>query len=143
MKNLTHKHSYVRRNAVMCVFAIVKTFGLEVIPTALDDVEQLLMVEGDLSTKRNAFLMLLNCDMDRAVQVLLSMQDTVPTSGDLFQLAVLELIRKSCRGSAQSGTAQQSKGKLLRVLYNLADPTVSSSLSSTAVAYDVASSLVL
>ena len=52
LKNLGHKHSYVRRNAVMCVFAIVKTFGLDVIPTAVEDVEQLLVVEGDLSTKR-------------------------------------------------------------------------------------------
>ncbi|CAD7972060.1 unnamed protein product [Amoebophrya sp. A120] len=145
LKNLTHKHAYVRRNAVMCVFAIIKTFGIEVIPTALEDVEQLLMVEGDLSTKRNAFLMLVNCDMDRAVQFLVSTQDSVPTSGDLFQLAVLELIRKACRGSAQSGNTanmQQNKTKLLRILYNLADPALSSSLSSTAVAYDVASSLV-
>ena len=30
----------------------------------------------------------------------------------------------------------------MRILYNLADPTISSSLSSTAVAYDVASTLV-
>ncbi len=33
-------------------------------PEAPEDIEQLLLVEGDLSTKRNAFLMLLNCDQE-------------------------------------------------------------------------------
>ena len=93
--------------------------------------------------------MLVNCDMDRAINYLLNTQDTVATSGDLFQLAVLELIRKACRGSqsADGGVSRsasqlmQHKPKLLRILYNLADPA-QTSLSSTAVGYDVASSLV-
>eukprot|EP00438_Fugacium_kawagutii_P027589 Skav218680 [mRNA] locus=scaffold3220:3970:21624:- [translate_table: standard] len=93
LRNLSHRHctvrmgcgnlhSYVRRNAVMCVFSIVKSFGVEVLPEASDgaapgdgtgpplqapeDIEQLLLVEGDLSTKRNAFLMLVNCDQERS-----------------------------------------------------------------------------
>ena len=32
LKNLSHRHAYVRRNAVTCVYSIVKTFGTEVIP---------------------------------------------------------------------------------------------------------------
>jgi len=32
---------------VMCVYSIVKSFGLEVIPEAPEDIEQLLLVEGD------------------------------------------------------------------------------------------------
>merc|ERR1719261_1013642 len=91
LRNLSHRHSYVRRNAVMAVYSIVKTFGVEVIPEAPEEIEQLLLVEGDLSTKRNAFLMLLHCDLDRAVKYVLSMQEQVPTMGDVFQLAVLEL----------------------------------------------------
>mmetsp|Transcript_47318 Transcript_47318/g.137820 ORF Transcript_47318/g.137820 Transcript_47318/m.137820 type:complete len:1015 (-) Transcript_47318:236-3280(-) len=130
LRNLSHRHSYVRRNAVMCVYSIVKSFGLEVIPDAPDDIEQLLLVEGDLSTKRNAFLMLLNCDQDRAIKYVLSMQDQVSTMGDIFQLAVLELVRKTCRGSPAN------KGRLLRVVFDLA------SSSSTAVSYECASSLV-
>ena len=71
--------------------------------------------------------MLVNCDMDRAINYLLNTQDTVSTSGDLFQLAVLELIRKACRGSqsADGGVSRsasqlmQHKPKLLRILYNL------------------------
>jgi len=130
LRNLTHRHSYVRRNAVMCVYSIVKSFGLDVMPEAPEDIEQLLLVEGDLSTKRNAFLMLLNCDQDRAVRYILSMQDQVSTMGDIFQLAVLELVRKVCRANPAQ------KGQFLRIVFNLA------SASSTAVSYDCASSLV-
>mmetsp|Transcript_21431 Transcript_21431/g.63958 ORF Transcript_21431/g.63958 Transcript_21431/m.63958 type:complete len:1008 (+) Transcript_21431:91-3114(+) len=130
LRNLSHRHSYVRRNAVMCVFSIVKSFGLEVMPEAPEDIEQLLLVEGDLSTKRNAFLMLVNCDTDRAVKYVLSMQDQVSSMGDIFQLSVLELVRKVCR------TNPAHKGRFLRIVFNLA------SSSSTAVSYDCASTLV-
>mmetsp|Transcript_44897 Transcript_44897/g.116347 ORF Transcript_44897/g.116347 Transcript_44897/m.116347 type:complete len:1010 (-) Transcript_44897:103-3132(-) len=130
LRNLSHRHSYVRRNAVMCVYSIVKSFGIEVMPEAPEDIEQLLLVEGDLSTKRNAFLMLLNCDQDRAIKYVLSMQDQVSSMGDIFQLSVLELVRKVCR------TSPAHKGRFLRIVFNLA------SSSSTAVSYDCASSLV-
>merc|ERR1719158_1757174 len=56
MQNLEHRHAYVRRNAVMCIFSIVKTFGIECMPTAVDDIENLLFVEGDLSTKQRVCL---------------------------------------------------------------------------------------
>lgn len=130
LRNLSHRHSYVRRNAVMCVYSIVKSFGVEVLPEAPEDIEQLLLVEGDLSTKRNAFLMLLHCDQDRAIKYVLSMQDQVATMGDIFQLAVLELVRKVCR------TSPSYKGRFLRIVFNLANST------STAVCYDCASTLV-
>jgi len=130
LRNLSHRHSYVRRNAVMCVYSMVKSFGLEVMPEAPEDIEQLLLVEGDLSTKRNAFLMLLNCDQDRAIKYVSSMQDQVATMGDLFQLSVLELVRKVCRSNPAY------KGRFLRIVFNLA------ASSSTAVSYDCASTLV-
>jgi coatomer subunit beta len=109
IKNLSHKHDYVRRNAVMCVFAVIKTFGPDAIPTGIEDVEQLLTVEGDLSTKRNAFLMLLNCDMERAVNYIISTRDQFDTAGDLYQLAVLELIRKACRSQSGNEAMMQNK----------------------------------
>lgn len=130
LRNLSHRHSYVRRNAVMCVYSVVKSFGLEVMPEAPEDVEQLLLVEGDLSTKRNAFLMLLHCDQERAMKYVLSMQDQVTTMGDIFQLAVLELARRVCRSSPTN------RGRCLRIVLSLVQS------SSTAVCYDCASSLV-
>eukprot|EP00434_Breviolum_minutum_P009234 symbB.v1.2.008137.t1/scaffold509.1/size193965/7 len=130
LRNLSHRHSYVRRNAVMCVFSIVKSFGVEVLPEAPEDIEQLLLVEGDLSTKRNAFLMLVNCDQERAIKYVLSLQDQVSSMGDIFQLAVLELVRKVCRSTSVN------KGRFLRIVFDLA------ASSSTAVSYECASSLV-
>lgn len=130
LRNLAHRHSYVRRNAVMCVFSIVKSFGVEVLPEAPEDIEQLLLVEGDLSTKRNAFLMLVNCDQERAIKYVLSLQDQVSSMGDIFQLAVLELMRKVCRSTSVN------KGRFLRIVFDLA------ASSSTAVSYECASSLV-
>jgi len=131
LRNLEHRHSYVRRNAVMCIFSIVKTFGLQIMPTAVDSIENLLLVEGDLSTKRNAFLMLMNCDIERAVQFIISIADTISTLGDLFQLAILELVRKACRA------VPHHKIRLLKLLYHLAPNT-----NSISVSYDCASSLV-
>jgi len=130
IRNLSHRHSYVRRNAVMCIYSLVKQFGIEVMPESTDDVEQLLLVEGDLATKRNALLMLLHCDLDRATKYLLSVQDQVASMGDILQLAVLELVRKACR------TNPAHKGRFLRIIFNLAQS------SSMAVSYDCASSLV-
>jgi coatomer subunit beta len=130
LRNLSHRHSYVRRNAVMCVYSIIKFFGVEVMPEAPEEIEQMLLVEGDLSTKRNAFLMLLNCDQDRAIKYVMSMQDQVSTMGDLFQLAVLELVRKACR------TSPEHRGRCLRIVFSLTAST------STAVSYDCASTLV-
>ncbi|CAK9052742.1 Coatomer subunit beta (Beta-coat protein) (Beta-COP) [Durusdinium trenchii] len=130
LRNLSHRHSYVRRNAVMCVFSIVKSFGVEVLPEAPEDIEQLLLVEGDLSTKRNAFLMLVNCDQERAIKYVLSLQEQVSSMGDIFQLAVLELVRKVCRSTSVN------KGRFLRIVFDLA------ASSSTAVSYECASSLV-
>ena len=66
---------------------------------APDLIEKVLNSEQDLSTKRNAFLMLCNHAQDRAVHYLLSQVDNVAHWGDILQMAVLELIRKVCKDS--------------------------------------------
>jgi coatomer subunit beta len=129
-RNLSHKNSYVRRNAAMCVYSIVKTFGLDVMPEAAEEMEQLLLVEGDITTKRNAFLMLTHCEPQRAIKYALSIQEQLPSSGDIFQLAVLELVRKVCRSDPAL------KNRFIRIVFTLA------SLQATSVAYECASSLV-
>ncbi|KAL8273152.1 hypothetical protein Esti_002910 [Eimeria stiedai] len=104
VKNLTHRHSYVRRNAVLCVFALVRHFGLDFLPNATEQVDQLLLMEGDASTRRAAFLMLLHCDTKRALLYVQQQQqqqqgDTAALlgMGDQMQLALLELLRKAFR----------------------------------------------
>ncbi|KAJ1609966.1 hypothetical protein OIY81_2196 [Cryptosporidium canis] len=97
LENLQHRHSYVRRNAVMCIYSIIKTFGVEIIPSAVDEVEKLLLIEGDVSTKRNAFLVLTHCDVERSLRYILSIQENVTYMGDVIQMVLLELLGKNCK----------------------------------------------
>lgn len=65
--NLEHRHSYVRKNAVLALAAIYRLpKGELLVPDAPDLVERLLKNEQDLSTRRNAFLMLANHAQDKA-----------------------------------------------------------------------------
>ncbi|KAH8583078.1 coatomer beta subunit [Cryptosporidium sp. chipmunk genotype I] len=95
LENLQHRHSYVRRNAVMCIYSIIKTFGVDIIPNAVDEVEKLLLIEGDVSTKRNAFLVLTYCDVERSLRYILSIQENVTYMGDVIQMVLLELLGKN------------------------------------------------
>ena len=60
VQNLEHRHSYVRRNAVMAINKIYDLpDGEHLIPDAPEIIESFLMSgENDLGTRRNAFLML-------------------------------------------------------------------------------------
>lgn len=58
---LEHRHSYVRRNAVMAVFTIYRNFDF-LIPDAPEMMLAFLEAEQDASCKRNAFMMLLHVD---------------------------------------------------------------------------------
>lgn len=60
--NLGHRNCYVRRNAIMCIYAIYQTFGLETVENCIEDIENILISESDMSTKRNSFLLLFNLD---------------------------------------------------------------------------------
>ena len=92
---LEHRHSYVRRNAVLAINAIYKLPKGEIhLQDAPELIEKVLTTEQDLSTKRNAFQMLCNHAQDRAVHYLLEQIDNVAHWGDILQMAVLELIRK-------------------------------------------------
>ena len=61
----------------------------------LEIIEQLLNGgESDLSTRRNAFLMLYHSDQDRAVQYLMANLESVANWGDILQTVVLDLIER-------------------------------------------------
>jgi coatomer subunit beta len=66
---LTHRHAYVRRNAVSAVFSLFK-HNAELYPDAPDDVEKLLEDETDAGTRRNAFIMMFQVALDRALAFL-------------------------------------------------------------------------
>ena len=65
--NLEHRHSYVRRHAVLAVFSIYHNVNPDLIPDAPALIEELLLNESDHSTRKNSFMMLFQCDqVDRS-----------------------------------------------------------------------------
>ncbi|CAK7354178.1 unnamed protein product [Dovyalis caffra] len=102
LQNLEHRHPFIRRNAILAVMAIYKLpQGEQLLVDAPEMIEKVLSTEQDQSAKRNAFLMLFNCDQDRATNYLLTNVDKVSEWGELLQMVVLELIRK-CAGTLVS-----------------------------------------
>lgn len=126
---LEHRHSYVRRNAVLAIFTIYRNFEF-LIPDAPELISNYLDGEQDMSCKRNAFLMLLHADQERALSYLASCLDQVTSFGDILQLVIVELIYKVCH----SNPAERSR--FIRCIYNLLNS------SSPAVRYEAAGTLV-
>ncbi|KAF4322039.1 hypothetical protein BBO99_00004337 [Phytophthora kernoviae] len=74
--NLEHRHSYVRKNAVMTVYTMYKTFGDVLIPDAPELIERFILNE---------------------MTFLMNAMDQVAKFGDGFSLVILEMTRKVCR----------------------------------------------
>lgn len=84
----------------MCIYAIYKNFGLDSVVNSIEDIENILITETDMSTKRNSFLLLFNLDQERALNYLknlLSGEDPISEIGDIFQLVILEMLCKVCK----------------------------------------------
>jgi len=99
MTDLEHRFSYVRRNAVSCLMNIYLAFGSEMLSDLPDRLEVLLQNETDISTKRNAFLLLFHCGQEKALDYLNNIvrsEDPLGEADDLMQLLIVELIRKTC-----------------------------------------------
>lgn len=126
---LEHRHSYVRRNAVLAIFTIYKNFEF-LIPDAPQLIANFLDGEQDMSCKRNAFLMLLHADQEKALSYLTSCLDQVTSFGDILQLVIVELIYKVCHANPSE------RSKFIRCIYNLLNS------SSPAVRYEAAGTLV-
>eukprot|EP01059_Diplonema_ambulator_P019990 TRINITY_DN33674_c0_g1_i1.p1 TRINITY_DN33674_c0_g1~~TRINITY_DN33674_c0_g1_i1.p1 ORF type:complete len:942 (+),score=446.04 TRINITY_DN33674_c0_g1_i1:40-2865(+) len=110
---LTHRHSYVRRNAILAITNIYKRLP-EALPDAPESVEQLLAQETDVTAKRNAFLMLFHCTPDRAVAYLRSIMDSdLGQSNDVFQLAIVELLKQLMQ------TNPHEKSEYITVIFTL------------------------
>ncbi|XP_043229941.1 coatomer subunit beta-like [Amphibalanus amphitrite] len=126
---LEHRHSYVRRNAVMAVFTIYRNFDF-LIPDAPELIATFLEGEQDMSCRRNAFMMLIHADQERALSYLSSCIEQVNTFGDILQLVIVELIYKVCHANPSE------RSRFIRCIYNLLNS------SSAAVRYEAAGTLV-
>ena len=69
-QNLAHRHQYVRRNAMMCLYNIYQSTGIELIEDFIPEIEKICTNESDLSTKRNAFILLFHVDQQKALTYL-------------------------------------------------------------------------
>ena len=125
---LTHRHPYVRRNAVMCVYSIYLSFGEETLPDAVERIDNLLSTETDISTRRNALLFLFEASPSVAMRylnsVFLDEEDSVSSFGtsiDILQLVVLDELKKVCKANPLE------KGKYMKSIFTLA--TISKSQS--------------
>ena len=96
---LDHRHSYVRRNAVLALGAVYRLpRGDALLADAPDAVAALLEGgEQDASTRRAAFAFLGEHAPERAATYLLQAGDGVAGWTEALQLAALELVRKQCR----------------------------------------------
>ncbi|XP_038072469.1 coatomer subunit beta-like [Patiria miniata] len=126
---LEHRHSYVRRNAVMAIFTIYKNFDF-LIPDAPELIHTFLEQEQDASCKRNAFMMLIHVDQDRALDYLSTCIDQITSFGDILQLVIVELVYKVCHANPSE------RARFIRCIYNLLQS------SSPAVRYEAAGTLV-
>lgn len=128
-QNLEHRHSFVRRNAVLAVHTIFEKFEF-LIPDAPELVEEFLQEEGDLAAKRNAFIMLCQSDQDRAVTYLNNNIQHIPLWGETLQLSALELVRRVCRANPME------KGQYIKIIFTLLQSP------SAAVVYEAANTLI-
>ncbi|XP_065072384.1 coatomer subunit beta-like [Rhopilema esculentum] len=126
---LEHRHSYVRRNAVMAIYTIYRNFDF-LIPDAPELVYGFLEKEQDASCKRNAFMMLIHADQERALEYLSTCIDQVHSFGDILQLVIVELIYKVCIANPSE------RSRFIKCIYNLLNS------SSNAVRYEAAGTLV-
>lgn len=126
---LEHRHSYVRRNAVLAIFTIYKNFDF-LIPDAPEVMLSFLETEQDASCQRNAFMMLIHADQDKALEYLSSCIDQVHTFGDILQLVIVELVYRVCHSNPNE------RSRFIRCIFNLLQS------NSPAVRYEAAGTLI-
>lgn len=66
-----------------------------------------------MSCKRNAFMMLIHADQERALNYLSQCIDQVNTFGDILQLVIVELIYKVCHANPSE------RSRFIRCVYAL------------------------
>ncbi|XP_065319778.1 coatomer subunit beta-like isoform X2 [Gordionus sp. m RMFG-2023] len=125
---LEHKHSYVRRNAVLAIYTIYRNFEF-LIPDAPELIGNFLEIEQDASCKRNAFIMLIHADQEKALNYLHSCIDQVQNFNEILQLVIVELIYKVCRSNPSE------RSRFIRCVYNLINSC------NNAVKYEAAGTL--
>ncbi|GAA5824150.1 hypothetical protein JCM10212_002482, partial [Sporobolomyces blumeae] len=128
-----HRHSYVRKNAVMAIFTIYKNFEF-LIPDAPELIQTFMAAESDTTSLRNAFVMLQAVAPSRAVEYFLSIYDQVANLDEMMQLSVIELIRKESKSTGQANEGPL-KARYIKCIFELLNS------GSHSVKYEAAATL--
>ena len=92
---LQHRHSYVRKNAVLAILEIYKNFN-QLIPDGPELIADSLDIEHDQSCRRNAFLALMTLDRERALNYLADISEQVDRLNEPLQLIIIKFIYEIC-----------------------------------------------
>lgn len=97
-KCLKHVESFVRRNAVECLFNLFTQFGDELLPSLDEKMESVLKTETDSNTKRNALVLLFRVNSSKALNYLLEKleNDSLEEFNDINQLAIVKYLFWLC-----------------------------------------------
>ncbi|CAI2382718.1 unnamed protein product [Moneuplotes crassus] len=132
-ENISHRHFYVRRNALMCLYSIYQHIGIELLENSSSEIYQQLLNENDISTKRNAFIILFCIDQEEAINylktVLSGADEDVSELGDIFLLSVIEALRKMCKSDPTQ------KPRLMNAIFIISQST------SPSVLYECANTI--
>ena len=133
IENVTHKHAYVRKNALLCIVSITNNFGEDVLPQSLETtLKDIVEKDSDITCKRNAYLALAKINPKLSFEVtydLLTNSD-VNEIGDLFLLSQVENLRNL-------GSNPSLKGKVIKLFHDLVNH------KSHSVLFEVANSLII
>ncbi|OQR79581.1 coatomer subunit beta-like [Tropilaelaps mercedesae] len=113
---LQHRHSYVRKNAVLAILQVYRNFS-QLIPDAPDLVAECLEIEHDQSSRRNAFLALQMLDSARALRYLAEIADQVERLNEPLQLIIIKFIYEICHAQPSE------RGKFIKMVYSLLNST--------------------
>lgn len=113
------------------------------IEDCIDQIEALLINETDMSTKRNAFFLLFHLSQEKALNylknIMTATDDPVSEMGDIFQLIVLEMLRKLCKiepnqkSRLMNAIFMLSKSKSSSVLFECANTITQLTTAPTAI----------
>lgn len=127
---LTHRHAYVRKNAIFALCSIYKVSD-HLCPDAIELVYEFLVSETDSVCKRNAFVCLGELNREFALQYIQDNITLIDTLDPLLQLAFIEFIK---RDAVANPSVKQSHAEFLLEL-------IESSLN--VVMYEAANTLLL
>ena len=151
-ENLSHKHPYVKKNAIACILNLVKNFGVDILPEDINSqLKEIIEKDSDVSCRRNAYLVLSEVDLIDSLSItrsILSDNNTeISEIGELLMLTIVRNLKKifkdltdnnfniSSNNAKEDVNINLEKGKIIKNLLEIKNH------KSNAVKLEVANTL--